>query len=380
MIVNYKKLIQKILSLFILSCIFFNILEIKYPYNLSAIAQENTTQTKTLPSKPSKKDQNEQEINSNIIKKQENLESLIKSSQEDSKTKNLIRSEIKDYLGLTFDLLNILIIVLISIPILTGIFAIWARSQIISYYKEEFRNFQEKLKSAQETSLKAIEEADVISTQIDTIKEKHEELTTAYIEINNKKTNLSQKLGRNLPTLLEEELNPEKLQEIRDDLNQIISLVDLPNISWTSYDYRNIADAYTSLNQYNEGLKFYNKALNEQPANQDRDEVYKILNNKGITHSHLKQFNEEIECYEKALNKNPNYLESRYNLACAYTSKEKFKEAIEELKKAKEINSNKVKEWAKNDSDFKPFYSNETYKNQFLELINNDSKKEEKNK
>ena len=101
------------------------------------------------------------------------------------------------------------------------------------------------------------------------------------------------------------------------------------------------ADALCDLENYDEALVFYSKALKF-------DENYAIAwSNKGIVlNDHFNLVDKAISCFEKALQSIPNYADAKLNLGVAHAKKASYSKAIEHYESALKYDSNLVEAWS----------------------------------
>jgi tetratricopeptide (TPR) repeat protein len=93
-------------------------------------------------------------------------------------------------------------------------------------------------------------------------------------------------------------------------------------------------NTYHKLNQYEEAIEDYNKAIELNPKNAE------AYNNRGNAHSELNKHEEAIEDFNKAIELDPKYAEAYNNRGNAYYELNKHEEAIEDFNKAIELNPN----------------------------------------
>lgn len=109
------------------------------------------------------------------------------------------------------------------------------------------------------------------------------------------------------------------------------------------------------LEEYEEAIASYNKAIQFKPG-------YDLAwINRGFALGNLGRYEEAIASYDKALALNPNNPGIFYNKACAYALQANPDMAINNLSHAIELNSEKYRELAKNDSDFDSIRENEHF-------------------
>jgi tetratricopeptide (TPR) repeat protein len=95
--------------------------------------------------------------------------------------------------------------------------------------------------------------------------------------------------------------------------------------------YSNRGNAYSSLNQFQDAIKNYTKAIEIDP------EYASAYSNRGLAYSDLNQFQEAIKDYTKAVEIDPELAQAYYNRGLAYSDLNQFQQAINDYTKAIEI-------------------------------------------
>jgi tetratricopeptide (TPR) repeat protein len=104
--------------------------------------------------------------------------------------------------------------------------------------------------------------------------------------------------------------------------------------------------ALRQLGRYEESIDSYDHALDIKPVD------YEAWYNRGCVLCRLGHYEEAIASWSQALAIKPDYPSAFYNTACLYALLGNANLAIENLQQAINLNSNKYREMAKNDSDF----------------------------
>ncbi|MEO0844379.1 MAG: tetratricopeptide repeat protein, partial [Cyanobacteria bacterium J06643_5] len=116
--------------------------------------------------------------------------------------------------------------------------------------------------------------------------------------------------------------------------------------------------ALEMLERYEDAVTSFDKAIEFNPTP-------KAWDKRGYVLIELEKDEEALRSFEKALELDPNYASAFYNRAISYSYQAKVDEAIEDLKKAIELNE-KYKEDAVNDPDFEGVAEDDKFK----ELVN----------
>ncbi len=110
------------------------------------------------------------------------------------------------------------------------------------------------------------------------------------------------------------------------------------------------------LQRYTEALESYNRAIKLQPDNID------YWYYKGYNLCKIQRYQEALTCFDKAIQFNPKNTFAWYNKACCYAEQNKVNLAMENLKQAINLDSHKVKKWARTDSSFDLIRDNPLFK------------------
>ncbi len=100
----------------------------------------------------------------------------------------------------------------------------------------------------------------------------------------------------------------------------------------TAWDYFAQANQYQDLNDYDNAIKSYNKAIKLQT------DVPYFYNNRGIAYGKLKKYGKALSDYNKTIELNPNYENAYNNRGIVYDKLKKYEEAIADYNKAIKLN------------------------------------------
>jgi tetratricopeptide (TPR) repeat protein len=131
--------------------------------------------------------------------------------------------------------------------------------------------------------------------------------------------------------------------------------------------YVNLGNSYLAKGMKDEGLDEFKKAMKVDPnfiRIIDKD-FFKAYDNRGIIYARKGMLDKAIEEYQVSIMINPNSAKAYYCLACAYARKNDKDLAIQNLKKAFELDGS-LKEFARGDDAF----NNIKNQKEFIELIN----------
>ena len=102
----------------------------------------------------------------------------------------------------------------------------------------------------------------------------------------------------------------------------------------TAWDYFAQANQYQDLNDYDNAIKSYNKAIKLQT------DVPYFYNNRGGVYDKLKKYEEALSDYNKAIKLNPDYEIVYYNRGNIYVKLGRYEEALSDYNKVIELNPN----------------------------------------
>lgn len=199
------------------------------------------------------------------------LEKFVKDEIQNSReVGDRVQDEVGRTFGWTLDLVNLLISVLIAIPILTGLAALYLRRSIID---QVVRDIQKEVELVRE-QLK-VQAAQDLKTQLETFRQELElaqtnfvsQLQTLSTSAQQEKDRIFQELARITPSIIQQEfVAPEiqarirelthQLQALRSNYSQIVLSVD---------DYLKEADAFYFERQYEAAIASFNKAIEIDP-------------------------------------------------------------------------------------------------------------------
>lgn len=153
-----------------------------------------------------------------------------------------------------------------------------------------------------------------------------------YLELTKRKETKSETSKQNQKTQSENEFRKEieKITERgaaseknREKTNQM-----------TAWDYRRQGDRYYILNQYEQAIECYTKAIEKQP------DTALFYHDRGYTYDDLKQYELAIADYSKAIELNPNHPEAYNNRGYSYIHLKKYDQAIADFNIAMELDPN----------------------------------------
>ena len=121
---------------------------------------------------------------------------------------------------------------------------------------------------------------------------------------------------------------------------------------------------YQSIKKMSEEIEHARKDIDEKKTSVDETKIAITANRlffEGFMLTLTKRHEEAIMKYMKSVELKPDYMQAWYNIACSYSLLNKKVEALQNLKKAIELDSIN-KEKAKKDEDFKNLWEDEDFK------------------
>ncbi len=131
----------------------------------------------------------------------------------------------------------------------------------------------------------------------------------------------------------------------RAKLTEAVARLELLPPPSTAEQFIASATANYALEQYDDALADYNRALELRP------DYPAALNNRGIINSEMERYDEALADFNRALELRPDFPEALYNLACLFSLTDRPDEAIYNLEKAIGFDQ-KYRKMAATDSDF----------------------------
>ena len=285
-----------------------------------------------------------------------------------------IQQEVDRTFGWTLSLLNTLITVLIAIPIVTGLAALWLRRSLIDQVVRDIQKEVELIRA----QLK-VQAAKDLQDQLEAFKKdlKHPKsdfavhLKALSTSVQEEKDRIFQELSRLTPSAIQEEfVSPETQQQIQRLIQRLDELkADYPQIVLTAEEYVDQGRALTFDKRYDEALEAFERATELQPdlaeawlekakalrrskryeeaflAN-DRDihltanqplEHAKVWHERGNILRDIKRYDEAVDSYGKAINLNQNSGDAWKMHGYALTKLGHYSEALASLEKGIEL-------------------------------------------
>jgi tetratricopeptide (TPR) repeat protein len=276
---------------------------------------------------------------------------------------NLIDDQIEEEVGQTFgwtiDLLNLLITVLIAIPILTGLGAIYLRQSIIDRLVREIkRQLQDEIRQEVDTQLKT-QVAEELNKQIERFNiDIANRLQNLYLSAEQEKDRLIQQitalttiaspvisadekelvleeLAQATPLIIQEEFASPKIKERIHTLTQQLETLEseYPQLL-TANDYVNQGDAYYFDRRPDEALESYETAIAKDPT------LFSAWLGKSKALRRLGRLDAAIAANERVIELSPTNHRGWFGKAFALQDLQRYADALPLIDRAIELSPN----------------------------------------
>ncbi len=264
------------------------------------------------------------------------LEQFVEEQIEKSgAVRDLVQSEMSDTFGLTLDLLNLLVTVLIAIPVITGLIALVLRRSVITQMAVATkRQLQEETGQEVKTQLE-IQVTAELRHQVEAFKQELETLKSDYVlqlqnlqelflNLQEEKQQIFQELARLTPSPTQQEVvGPDVQRKIQELTRQLEVLKSAnPHLFLTAEDYFKEGEAFFFERRYEDALAAYDKALELRP-----DDAETWIN-RAIALRNLQRYEEAMASHDRALQLNPDYNRVWYSRGYTLRKCGRYDEAI----------------------------------------------------
>jgi len=322
--------------------------------------------------------------------------------EEDLEKSIVIRGQIQQEVDRAFShttaLLNVLIAVLTFLPVLSAV-AIWfirrsVINQIISGTKQQIKEeVEQQLEIEITTELK--QRTELFKQEIEQLKaeftDQLSQLKSLFLDAQKEKDKIIQELSQITPSPIRESASPETQQKIQALTQQLERLKSIHTpLSFTADDYIEQGKALYFAGRYEEATALHEKALQMEADNpkawfsrgaalvklqrfeeaiaaydqviQLKPEFSEAWFGKGTALAKMQRIEEAIAAYEKVTLLKPDFYLARFGKARCHIMQGDLEAALDDLRRAIELNPEKVKEVLKTDAVFEPLRSQEWLK------------------
>lgn len=279
----------------------------------------------------------------------EEVKTLMKEEiEQGNKIGDRVRSEVNNTFGWTISLINLLITVLIAIPIVTGIAALFLRRSIIAQLVQETRTqLQEETAKEVKAQLEAQIAAGlkrevedfrqalvVFKQEIEKVKLDFAfQLNNLFIAAQTEKDKIFQEISRITPSVIQEEFVAPEIQKRIHELTQRLESLKSanPQLYLTADDYTTQGYALWCEERYEEALASYEKALQMNP------ELVNAWSGKGKTLDRLKRYEEALDLYDKVIQLNPDNYRAWFGRGYTLRNLQRYEEALAAYEKVLDL-------------------------------------------
>jgi tetratricopeptide (TPR) repeat protein len=321
--------------------------------------------------------------------------SLQELVEEDLRKSIVIRAQIQTEVDRAFShtttLLNVLIAVLTSLPIVVAI-SIWLlrRSIVNQMVTETKRQLRVEVEKQLEEEVVAEFKQQITALKAE-FTDQLAQLKSLFLDAQTEKDRIIQELAEIVPSSMRDAASPETQQKIQALTQQLERLKSAhAPLSFTANDYVEQGRALYVEGRYDDAIALQDRALQMEPSNA------KAWLSKGIALAKLQRFEDALIAYEQAIAVKSDLLEAWFSKGFALTKLQRWTEAMiayetvtqikpdfylawlsiarcyalqgkiellwEPVQKAIELNGDKSKEVLKTDSAFDVIRGNEQFK------------------
>lgn len=334
-----------------------------------------------------------------ILRGDEQLQKLVEEDLEKSiAIREQIQVEVDRAFGHTTTILNVLLVLLTSFPILAAA-GIWfirnsVISQIVVETKKQLQETVEK-QLEEEVALEFKRQTEAFKQEIERLKSEFvaqlSQLKNLILDAQTEKDKIIQELSKITPSPVREPVAPEiqhKIQELTTQL-ELLKAAN-PELFFTAHDYVEQGKALYFENRYDEAIASHDKAIQIEPDNhrawfskgaaltklQQYEEAITSYNQathikpdfseawfgKGTALAKLQQYEEAIACYDQVTQIKLDFYLAWLSKARCYALQGNYNSALDNLQKAINLNSDKCREMVKTDSSFDKMREDESFK------------------
>ena len=323
------------------------------------------------------------------LREDRQLQQLVEEDLEKSiAIREQIQSEVDRAFSHTTTLLNVLLVLLTSFPILATL-GVWfiRRSVINQIVSETKKQLQEEVESQLEAEVTAElkRQTEAFKEDIERLKSEFfgqlSQLQNLFLDAQKQKNTIIQELAKITPSPVREPITPENQQKIQELTKQLETLKSENfQLLFTANDYVEQGKALYFEGRYDEAMTSYDKAIQIEPDNakawfskgaalmnlQRYEEAFTSYDRatqikldfseawfgKGAASAKLQRYEEAIASYEQATQIKPDFYLAWFGKARCYALQRNLDLAVENLQQAINLNPDKAKEVAKNDPSF----------------------------
>lgn len=327
------------------------------------------------------------------------LQQLVEDDLEKSIViRSQIQTEVDRAFGHTTTLINVLLAILTSLPILAAV-SIWfirrsVINQIIGETKQQLRQEVEK-QLEQEIAAELKQQAEAFKQETEKLRsefvEQLSQLKSLFLDVQKQKDKIIQELSQVTPSPIRDSAPPEIHQKIQTLTKQLESLRSTnTQLFFNANDYVEQAKALYFEGRYDDALSLYDNAIQLESDNarawfgrgatlaklqqletaivayetalQLKSDFSEAWFGKGAALAKLQRVEAAIAAYETATQLKPDFFLAWFGKARCYALNSNVERTLENLQQAIHLNPNKSKEAARTDASFDFIRDNPQFK------------------
>ena len=266
-----------------------------------------------------------------LLREDKQLQKLVEEDLEKSiAIREQIQTEVDRAFGHTTTILNVLLVLLTSFPILAAAGIWFIRRSVISQIVAETRKqLQEEVEKQLEEEVAAEfkKQTEAFKQEIERLKSEFvaqlSQLNNLFLDAQKEKDKIIQELSQITPSPVREPVTPEIQQKIQE-LTKHLELLKAanPQLFLTANDYVEQGKALYFEGRYDEAIASHDKAIQIESDNP------RAWFSKGAVLTKLQQYQDAIACYDRATQIKPDFSEAWFGTGTALAKLQQYPDAI----------------------------------------------------
>ena len=266
-----------------------------------------------------------------LLREDKQLQKLVEEDLEKSiAIREQIQTEVDRAFGHTTTILNVLLVLLTSFPILAAAGIWFIRRSVISQIVAETRKqLQEEVEKQLEEEVAAEfkKQTEAFKQEIERLKSEFvaqlSQLNNLFLDAQKEKDKIIQELSQITPSPVREPVTPEIQQKIQE-LTKHLELLKAanPQLFFTANDYVEQGKALYFEGRYDDAIASHDKAIQIESDNP------RAWFSKGAVLTKLQQYQDAIACYDRATQIKPDFSEAWFGRGTALAKLQQYPDAI----------------------------------------------------
>jgi tetratricopeptide (TPR) repeat protein len=266
-----------------------------------------------------------------LLREDKQLQKLVEEDLEKSiAIREQIQTEVDRAFGHTTTILNVLLVLLTSFPILAAAGIWFIRRSVISQIVAETRKqLQEEVEKQLEEEVAAEfkKQTEAFKQEIERLKSEFvaqlSQLNNLFLDAQKEKDKIIQELSQITPSPVREPVTPEIQQKIQE-LTKHLELLKAanPQLFFTANDYVEQGKALYFEGRYDEAIASHDKAIQIESDNP------RAWFSKGAVLTKLQQYQDAIACYDRATQIKLDFSEAWFGRGTALAKLQQYPDAI----------------------------------------------------